>query len=82
MLLQLKRENTQGTIREQGKRVQNPVLDMPGGEWECQEGFQEEEDGELDLGAKAELRVGAERRVVQQRVKGRKRGCRLPGKEA
>lgn len=48
------------------------VLETSGGERESQEGFREEEEGELDLRARVELRLGAEGRAVQAQVKGGK----------
>lgn len=45
------------------------VLEKFGGERESQEGFREEEEGELDLRARVELRLGAEGRAVQAQVK-------------
>ena len=40
------------------------VLEKFGGERDIQEGFQEEEEGELDLRARVELRLGAKGRAV------------------
>lgn len=51
------------------------VLEKFGGERDSQEGFQEEEEGELDLRAKVELKLGAEGRAVQAQEKGGKREC-------
>lgn len=47
--------------REESKRVQNAVhtAEVWRRERESQEGFQEEEEGKLDLRARAELRLGA-----------------------
>lgn len=45
------------------------VLETFGGERESREGFREEEEGELDLRARVELRLGAKGRAVQAQVK-------------
>lgn len=70
LLLWLKREDPAEILKEQGKHVQNPVLEKFGGERESQEGFQEEEEGQLDPRVRADPGFGAEMRAIQAQGKG------------
>ena len=80
-MLWLKRENTPETLKEESKKVQNPVLEKLGGENESQEGFQEEEEeeeeGQLDLRARVDPWIWSRERAVQAQGKGQRRG-RVP----
>ena len=60
------------TLKEEGKKVQNPVLEKLEGENECQEGFQEEEEGQLDLRARVDPWIWSRERAVQAQGKGRR----------
>lgn len=78
-MLWLKRENTPETLNEEGKKVQNPVLEKLGGENESQEGFQEEEEeeeeGQLDLRARVDPWIWSREGSPGTRERSEARAC-------